>query len=94
MKLSCANRRGVSAILFVIIVMGSLLTGLAISNWANIQRRGAMKMGLAMKESMLAQSAFQETRFWLLTNNTCPQSFTYYIDRSTITINIDCVPFP
>lgn len=93
--------RGVASLLLVSLVMLSILVGLALSNWIGIQRRGDMQMRVAMKEIMLAQSAVQETRLRLIDGTIgtgcvrgVPSTFTYYVARSTVTVTIDCDPFP
>lgn len=95
------SQRGVASLLLVSLIMMSILMGVALSNWIGLQRRGDVQMRVALKETMLAQSAIQETRLRMidgLTPTACvggtPTTFTYYLDRSTITVTIDCAPFP
>jgi hypothetical protein len=90
-----------AALLLVTALMMSMIMAVTISNWVTVQRRGDLQMRVTMKETMLAQSAIQETRFRLSSgalSTACdpvnPQEFTYYVDRSTISIRIDCAPFP
>ena len=95
------GERGVASLILVCMLLMAILMALAISNWISIQRRGDLQMRVSMKEAMLAQSAIGETRFRLLKGlipNTCvpgvPQEFTYFIEGSTVTVRIDCAPFP
>lgn len=93
-----SNQRGAVAMVFVSMLLISLLIALSLSNWISAQRQGGMRMQVAIKETLLAQSAFGETRYRLLTNanlrNCINNTFTYTIDRSTVTVIVDCIPFP
>lgn len=97
MKRTLRHREGgLATLLLVSFILGAFLIGLSLSNWISIQRRGDMRMRLAIKERALSQSAIQETmrRFIetpaLANCANAPQSFTYVIDRTTVTVTIDC----
>jgi type II secretory pathway pseudopilin PulG len=95
-----ARERGVGSLILVSLLMLSILMAMAISNWVSVQRRGDVQMRVAMKETMLAQSAIQETRLRLFMGtissncNGVPQLSQYYVNGSTVSVRVDCVPFP
>jgi type II secretory pathway pseudopilin PulG len=96
-----SKEQGFASLLLVSIIMMSLLMAVAISNWVTVQRRGDMQMRVAIKEMTLAQSAIQETRFRLLDgeipltlSSGSPTLFKYYIDSSTVTVQIEYQSFP
>lgn len=96
------NQKGAAALLLVSLIMMSIILAISLSNWISVQRRGGMRMRVAIKETMIAQSALQETKLRLISDpilRGCPplgpfNPFTYVIDRSTITITINCLPYP
>ncbi len=95
------DQQGAVTLVLVTIIMFAIVMALSISNWVNIQRRGDTQRRIAIKEHYLAQTAIQETRLRMAegTIGPCvrnvPQTFTYFtVDGSTITVQVDCNPFP
>ncbi len=88
-----------ASLVLVSLLMISIVMGVALANWIGVQRRGDLQMRVAINDALLAQSAIQETRFRMIStpglrNCSSGNSFLYFIDRSTVTVSIDCVPFP
>jgi hypothetical protein len=101
MKIRRREQKGAAALVLVTLLMISMVMGISISNWVNIQRRGDLQMRVATKEHLLAQNAIQEARLRMflppgpdpcVTN--VPQIFTYFVGTSTITVRTDCNPYP
>lgn len=95
------GQRGVASLLLVSLIMMCILMGVAVSHWIGVQRAGDRQMRAAIKESTLARSALHEARLRMMDGpiptgcvRGVPLSFTYYLDRSTFTVTIDCDPFP
>lgn len=100
-KIRTPPQRGVASVVLVSLIMMSILMGVALSNWIGVQRRGDLQMRVAIKETMLAQSAVQETRLRLIDGTIpsgctrgVPNTFRYYIGTSTVTVTVSCDPYP
>jgi hypothetical protein len=94
-----SSQRGAATLLLVSLLMMSILMAVSLANWIGVQRRGDLQMRVAIKEATLAQSALFEARLRMLDDpalQNCggERTFRYFIDRSTITVTIDCASFP
>lgn len=95
------DQQGAVTLVLVTIIMLAIVMALSISNWVNIQRRGDTQRRIAVREHYLAQNAIQEMRLRMAEGaigpcvRNIPQTFTYFIvDGSTVTVQVDCNPFP